>query len=1264
MFSSFAGDELSSSQSTSQQHTDMTNNVTEQFKFMHVSGDPNHDQHVQELAISFMSTLGINKNHPEHSEQLEKLTRQLSGMVMKSSEPVHINQTASTTAAPQSQSATQPQRSRSPKSRRDRVPRPNRSRSPMARFTKAAQKSFRSLSPRRRKNEKPQSPLANQDHSEQMAMEDDEFFDTRSTLDSFSPAPKQKLSESEKPPTPASRPPLATVNIKNSPIVSPQKMSDFKFDKEQDKFNLGISPPKKSKFGSPSKKAKSPTSKSPTTAQKMSPLQGSPLSDASPFMTSVKKQTTAGDASMPFASPVGVPSVKKQTTAGDSSMPFASPVPDVFHAPETFIGGSGSRGIPTPQNIMQNQHSNEKKSAPKTPFDPDAAGIPRTVPDTADTAETLIKKKTRNTATPNLGAASSSPMFNVDLSQNSNIPKGKRGSTLRKGFKSTAPMNFGFIDEIKEAGTDETTPTAAESPSNGSAVFMDTSPILSPPPQKSQGFTALDSTSQVLQGFNAPAQFSLGVGGTEKTRGKRKESKRRSQNQRSQSANMFGPSNSAFDLNHIQKEKKLANIRTDITALKDLGKACYVGAKYQECTRLYSQAIEKFRLELFTHVPCKDLLAVLLSNRAAALLMIGAFESAVEDCRNGILYVTDPRNTKIANDPDANPSLRPKLYTRMGRAFIKLGKVDDADRAFVEAIESATVIQAFLVRENITGAYDALEQIKTEAVLGQSDAWQLRKTFEKFKELEGQQSVHPRNNRDRSMECLGLVKIALNTANGCLELHLAKVQLLAELHRWREVCNHCERFAASNVNYDGCLIGDLASKNPFPSVSVAKYLRANYFRETRVDDIKGAEMFLNTKSAAEAILRLPNSMMQYYLRSLRLNEKYASAEACAKAVDNHIKDGRGATANKDSFISQFLWLPEERDKLQRTQTGRNLADILFSRGEFRQAALKYAGVLAIDSGAMQNATGCRLHAILHCNRAACFMAGRKHRDAMNDCTCALRIYPRYLKALLRRARCYKRLERTRESVNDFNHWLEIVKLARESNSSPVLGDCVFDGPHTIEEKEYKDVQDELNRLLKEKAQAEADERARQARTSYQEESQTYHSERFSRTSFQEENRKSNSERFQYNGKKSPAHEEARRRRENFYSSQNTSRRWDSFKDRSQSSRQEKPKPQKKKSDEYGYKSQSSPGGYKSQGSNQGSPRDMNDHYSALGIDRRATADEIKKAYKKMALKYHPDKNKDNPTAADNFLRIKDAYETLKDPNARRKYDSKSRRHRY
>ena len=61
-------------------------------------------------------------------------------------------------------------------------------------------------------------------------------------------------------------------------------------------------------------------------------------------------------------------------------------------------------------------------------------------------------------------------------------------------------------------------------------------------------------------------------------------------------------------------------------------------------------------------------------------------------------------------------------------------------------------------------------------------------------------------------------------------------------------------------------------------------------------------------------------------------------------------------------------------------------------------------------------------------------------------------------------------------------------------------------------------------------------------------------------------------------------------------------------------------------------------------------------YDALGIGASASADEIKKAYKKAALKHHPDKNKDNPAAAEKFKEVSQAYEILSDPEKRRKYD--------
>ena len=64
-----------------------------------------------------------------------------------------------------------------------------------------------------------------------------------------------------------------------------------------------------------------------------------------------------------------------------------------------------------------------------------------------------------------------------------------------------------------------------------------------------------------------------------------------------------------------------------------------------------------------------------------------------------------------------------------------------------------------------------------------------------------------------------------------------------------------------------------------------------------------------------------------------------------------------------------------------------------------------------------------------------------------------------------------------------------------------------------------------------------------------------------------------------------------------------------------------------------------------------------DYYKILGVEKDAGDSDIKKAYRKLAIVHHPDKNPDDEAAADRFKDVGEAYETLSDPAKRQRYDS-------
>ena len=63
-----------------------------------------------------------------------------------------------------------------------------------------------------------------------------------------------------------------------------------------------------------------------------------------------------------------------------------------------------------------------------------------------------------------------------------------------------------------------------------------------------------------------------------------------------------------------------------------------------------------------------------------------------------------------------------------------------------------------------------------------------------------------------------------------------------------------------------------------------------------------------------------------------------------------------------------------------------------------------------------------------------------------------------------------------------------------------------------------------------------------------------------------------------------------------------------------------------------------------------------DYYEVLGVDKNASADEIKKAYKKLAVKYHPDKNPGDKAAEEKYKEAAEAYSVLSDADKKARYD--------
>lgn len=702
---------------------------------------------------------------------------------------------------------------------------------------------------------------------------------------------------------------------------------------------------------------------------------------------------------------------------------------------------------------------------------------------------------------------------------------------------------------------------------------------------------------------------------------------------------------------------------TPVTAIDYSGRDAMVEAFRKEARELYIEGnyratVRQYTLALAAHNSMTivngrdDCRATLLANRAAALLMLGAYEAAACGCKEAATFVTDLEPTSTGEyvlSGEGGPLLKAKVYTRMGRAHIKKGELDDAARAFDRALDVIQMTLDTLGRASVENR-TLLSQVQIDATAGKTEISRCREAVDAIKKC-GLRTPKDASTVSRVLNLRGLSSInsALSLAPGCQALLEMKVACLASLNRWREVYLCCERIASETVNFDGVFTEDLLPLAPLPNVPAAKYLKASLSEKEEIGK-------LSSKAVAEAVLRLPASLQPLYIRSLRLEER------CDPALN--------ALNTLCEFVNAFVvgaellklnWIVNERNKLDRTIDTKGKGDCFFRTADYQAAVDQYTACLQIDSCERplesEGLAGGRLHAVLHCNRAAAYMALLKYRDAIADCTAALRIHSHYMKAMLRRSRCYVRLNRFDEAQTEYERYIHLVEAARAANASSTAFDnmaCVFDLPRDVRDADLFAVKEELNEVTKAKINAENNKRREEA-------------ERQSRQNWYQES-------F---GHSKPG--DAERRRQEWYSQQGKgSRRWDSFNGRGPNSqgnnanqgesskgpgassrraysyredhqqREQQPRQETRGQDERKENMFGSPGSDKSLC-----------HYKVLQLSSTATESEIKKAYKVAALKYHPDKNQQSG-ATDMFRRVKLAYDVLKDPAQKREYDMQLR----